>query len=164
MTAATVGIQELSSSIGNWFEESLQPSFKRRLGHTDQATDVNLLQEKAEWFLDANDVVGKLASLGANWDSYGAESPNNLSSRNARSVIGQLAAIDFQPTSIDPSVEGGICLSFLHGNNYGDIECFNSGEIWAVVSGNVETKAWQIVDDPTSIRTAAGAIRSRISS
>ena len=54
-----------------------------------------------------------LSGLSSNWDSYQADAPNELAIRLARNVLGELVVLDFQPTSVDASAEGGVCMSFL---------------------------------------------------
>ena len=117
----------------------------RLLGVESDATGITFLEDRTEWLIAAHKKLARLASLNADWDSYGAEVPNQESIDAARNVLRFLAEADFEPTSIDPSVEGGVCLSFQHGGRYGDIECFNCGEILAVIStGGDDTTAWDI--------------------
>ena len=92
----------------------------------------------------------RMVNLEADWDSYGAEPPNDVALLAAVQVLDDLASINLDPTSIDPSVEGGICLSFQRGERYGDIECFNTGEILAVTSTGYDTKVWTVKDNVRS--------------
>ena len=105
--------------------------------------------------------LSRLVSLENDWDSYGAEAPNRVSIDAARNVLDVLAEVDFEPTSVDPSAEGGVCLSFRRGNRYGDIECFNSGEILAVTSsGGDDTRVWEIRGFDQHLETALSKIRT----
>lgn len=128
-----------------------------------QATPVTSFEKKAEWFLESVQAVNRLGSLSPNWDSYGAEPPNSDSLYAARIVLDTLASMDFRPTSTDASAEGGVCLAFSSCDFYADIECFNSGEIWTIVS---EDDTGMVVDqvacNAQSIRDAADRIRSRM--
>ena len=68
---------------------------------------------------------------------------------------------DFKPSSIDPSVEGGVCLSFQKDGRYGDIECFNSGEILAVTStGGDDTTVWEIEGAGQQLQDGLSKIRT----
>ena len=110
-----------------------------------QATGVTFIQDRREWILAAHKRLSQLALLQAGWDSYGAEAPTRESISNSREILHALSDADFEPTSVDPSAEGGVCLSFHRGDHYGDIECFNSGEVLAVTStGADDTNVWEI--------------------
>jgi hypothetical protein len=131
-----------------------------------RVTAVTLVEERSDWLIAAHKKLARLACLNDDWDSYGAESPNQKSIEAARGVLDVLADVDFEPTSIDPSAEGGVCLSFQLGDRYGDIECFNSGEVLAVTSrGGLDTTVWEInAVEPTHrnalIRNALRRIRA----
>jgi len=125
-----------------------------------QFTGVAFLTQRSEWLLQDYARLAMLAHLTANWDSYGAEAPGPKAIRAARTVLGVLGDIECRPSSIDASVEGGVCLSFSRGQRYGDIECFNSGEIWAVVStGGGDTDVWIVANGTAAIWDTAEAIR-----
>lgn len=113
----------------------------------NQATDVTLIEERNDWLVNAYKRLAGFSLLERDWDSYAAEPPSAASIEMARYVLSRLARKDFRPTDIDPSVEGGVCLSFRRGNRYGDVECFNSGDVLAVTSlGGVETDVWEVDD------------------
>jgi hypothetical protein len=104
--------------------------------------------------------VAHLSHLAANWDSYGAEPPNASSIQIARAIIKELSSIELEPTGIDPSVEGGVCISFREGRRYADLECFNNGCVLAVTSlGGADTKVWEIVI-PEGVRDALHTVHS----
>jgi hypothetical protein len=108
--------------------------------------EVTVLLDRHEWLLAAFKNLARMGALRMDWDSYGAEAPSNSAIEVSRSVLKILAESEFEPASIDPSAEGGVCLSFRRGDRYGDIECFNSGAILAVTStGGDETNVWEIV-------------------
>lgn len=110
-----------------------------------QLTSVTVVEEPKEWLHDCVKQLNQLSKLKDDWDSYGAEAPNQWTINCAREVLKKLASEDFKPSNIDASVEGGVCLSFQSKSHYGDIECFNSGEVFAVTSKNGEdTEVWEI--------------------
>jgi len=125
-----------------------------------QVTTVTFLDERREWLIEAYKKLSQFASLKDDWDSYGAEAPSQWSVDSTRNVLRILAEEDFEPTSIDASAEGGVCLSFQHGERYGDVECFNSREILAVMSaGGDATEVWEIKDLNRELRTTLCKIR-----
>ena len=126
-----------------------------------QATDVTFLQDRKEWLLTAYKKLSRLASLEDDWDSYGAEAPSRESIDTARAILRAVDDADFEPASVDPSAEGGVCLSFQQGDRYGDVECFNSGEIMAVTSiGGNDTNVWEIEGRGIQLRLALNKIRT----
>jgi len=135
----TVGESTQRNEFG-WEKNSTQK-------YVTQFTPVTYVDEPKEWLQDSFKRLTELSKLNDDWDSYGAESPNNWTISQARDVLKNLSSEDLKPSSIDASVEGGICLSFQSGLRYSDIECFNSGEIFAVTSENGEnTKVWEIMN------------------
>ncbi len=112
-----------------------------------QFTPVTVVEEPKKWLHDFIKKLTRLSTLDGGWDSYGAEAPNQWAIDCAREVLKNLSSEDLKPSSIDASAEGGVCLSFQSNSRYGDIECFNSGEIFAVTSKNGEdTEVWEIQD------------------
>jgi hypothetical protein len=140
-------------------EESFQWSPQADTGY--QATRVTFFDERREWLVMAYKKLAQFTSLRDDWDSYGAEAPNPWSVDSTRSVLRILSEADFEPTSIDASAEGGVCLSFQHGDRYGDVECLNSGEILAVTSaGGDATEVWEIKDIDRELPTTLNKIRT----
>ena len=110
-----------------------------------QFTPVTVVEEPKKWLHNCIKQLTQLSKLDEGWDSYGAAAPNQSAIDSTLEVLNNLASEDLQPSSIDASVEGGICISFQTKGHYGDIECFNSGEIFAVTSKNGEdTVVWEI--------------------
>ena len=130
-----------------------------------QFTSVTVVEEPKEWLHDFVKQLTQLSTLDDDWDSYGAEAPNQWAINCAREVLKNLSSEDLKPSSIDASVEGGVCLSFQTKSHYGDIECFNSGEVFAVISKNGEdTEVWKIQDPLFRIAPAIKRIQSFIQS
>src|SRR2546421_11203907 len=80
------------------------------------------------------DALNDLRLLGTGWDGANSEAPNEESIYWAGRALALLRELHFQPTRVGASVEGGATISFMDGDRYADIECFNSGEILAVIS------------------------------
>lgn len=105
--------------------------------------------------------LNSLINEPVDWDGNGAESPNEVSVSNGRRVLGILNEMAFEPTGVAPSAEGGVGISFVRGNKYADIECFNSGELWAVVSDRVHTPdVWRV--EVSTIRASLEKIREHV--
>ncbi len=75
-----------------------------------------------------------------------------------------LFRLKFLPDKITPSVENGVGISFIQGDKYADIECFNTGEILAVTSDRQSPpQVWEVEDRPQAITAALRKIRDFIS-
>jgi hypothetical protein len=74
--------------------------------------------------------------LAPGWDSYGAPPPNETALRSARSLLQFLQGREeIPPVHAAPSSEGGVLLVFsAPRSKYADIECYNDGEILAILS------------------------------
>lgn len=77
--------------------------------------------------------IDDLASLAQNWNSYGAEAPNSIAINAARGILERLIEKNFLPGKAVPSAENGVALVFTKNDRYADIECFNTGEIIAML-------------------------------
>jgi len=115
---------------------------------------------KDTWFIKYVSILEQLRKLPENWDSYGAEPPNLTALYWSKTVLELLLEINFPPNKITASVENGVGISFIQGEKYADIECFNTGEILAVTSdkqGN--PNVWQVDDKLDSIKSALKKIK-----
>lgn len=113
----------------------------------DSRDSVTLVVRCKTWVLDAFKRLVELAQLQDNWDSYGAEAPEEAAIGRMRRIINRIQRYNLVPSSIDASAEGGVCVSFRHGEKYADIECFNNGEVLAVTSLNEgDAEVWEIAD------------------
>jgi len=74
--------------------------------------------------------LNEMKNLHENWDSYGAEPPNEMAIDNAEIVLQKLYSDHILPDRILPSAEGGVAVSFIRKGVYADFECFNEGEIY----------------------------------
>jgi hypothetical protein len=112
------------------------------------------------WFLESCQQLKKLTYLQENWDSYGAEPPNSVALDWAHQCLNILQTMNFAPTKITPSVENGVGISFISDKKYADIECFNTGEILAVISdGQGNPTVWEVQRTNQGIKSALGEIR-----
>ncbi|MEI6233852.1 MAG: hypothetical protein WCT04_12410 [Planctomycetota bacterium] len=104
-----------------------------------------------------------LGQLRLNWNSYDAEPPNQIAVGTATLVLELASTIGVVPTRVDPSAENGIVLSFVNGNRYSDIECFNSGDVCGAMHDRAqEPVVWNIGSEPIDLRAALKTIRGFI--
>lgn len=109
--------------------------------------------------------LSEISVLENDWDGYGADRPSERAIRAAQDSLQALVEANLQPTSVDPSAEGGVCISFRKNGRYADIEFFNSGEVLAVTStGHDDSKVWQVSEHGRSLPLAVEKIRRFINS
>ena len=103
----------------------------------------------------------QLASLGDDWNSYGAPTPNQEATAFARAVLDVALENAFFPEDIAPSVEGGVLICFRAAERYADIECFNDGAVLAMTSEPpLDPRAWPVRNDRRGIQNAVEEIRA----
>jgi len=120
---------------------------------------------QAGWLLECHRQLEELLRLERDWDSYGAEPPNDLAVSLAKKVVRVLSQQGLSPPCINPSAEEGVCISFRAGRLYADMECFNSGEILAATSnGEGQRRVWEVESRDSEIIEAARRIRKFLNS
>jgi hypothetical protein len=95
--------------------------------------------------------------LAPGWDSYDAPPPNETALRNGRIVLEFVhEQEEVPPVHVAPSVEGGVLLVFSAGGpKYADIECYNDGEILAILSeSSGEPTIWRLILEEEHLQTA----------
>lgn len=126
-----------------------------------QFTPVTTLYIPKDWLEESCKKLTEISKMDDNWDSYGAEAPNQFAIEYAFEVLVILAIEDLKPSSIDASAEGGVCMSFQNDYRYSDIECFNTGEVFAVTSKNgIDTEVWEVHTPPDRMRPDINHIKS----
>jgi hypothetical protein len=89
--------------------------------------------------------------------------PNKLAYKNARLVLQLAELFEIDPTDVTASADGGVALCFKTAGMYADIECFNSGEIWGIISDRVNpASTWAIEKSRAGIGTALIRIKSEL--
>jgi hypothetical protein len=91
--------------------------------------------------------LDEMRSLAHDWNSYGSAPPNALAIWNTTNILENLNRIDFAPTNIAPSAEEGVVVSFVKGDRYAVIECYNDGEILAAFSEGARDPEVLVVGD-----------------
>jgi hypothetical protein len=150
------------------------------LGHNDEAVTASMYMDpfraaigeiyksSSFWlnimrFAEARQRLSTTVSLERDWDTYGAESPNDLARNLAASVLDVLEEASLPPTRLTPSAEGGIAMSFVAGDNRGEIEIYNTGEIVAATyAGQTEPTVWELKDTDVALKNAIAQIRVRL--
>jgi len=100
----------------------------------------------------------ELQALGPEWLDEGISPPNAIALELARSALQLLEAINFQPSSINPSTDEGICISFSGNQFSANIEFFNTGEVFAAYSlPGAYPHVWEVA--PGEVAAAIERIR-----
>jgi len=119
----------------------------------------------AGWFQESCRRLQELAEIEQDWDSYGAAPPNQAAVSLAKNVLRQLGQAGFSPPCINASAEEGICMSFRNGSLYADIECFNSGEVLAAISGGAsKQRVWEVGSSAQEIGRSVRLIWTHLNS
>jgi len=109
--------------------------------------------------------LAEMTAVNINWSDDGSESPNDLAKSSARHVLEIANVLATEPTYVTASAEGGVGICYKRNGIYADIECFNSGEIWAMISDpSSEPKAWKVENTPTKIGAAVIDINNHLTS
>jgi hypothetical protein len=143
--------------------EAVSYNYDHALKEALETRDRSQFWRSFELFEQAERQLRELANLRVNWDSYGAEVPNERARRAAESLITLLRSMGMPPTRVVPSSEGGVGICFVDEDRYADIECFNSGEILAVsYRGTGEPNVWEVADEDDAIKAAIEQIRAHL--
>jgi len=111
----------------------------------------------------AHPAIEGMNGLTVDWRAEGVEPPNVLSRLNAVRVLDVAGDLGIDPTYVTASAEGGVGICFKKDGLYADIECFNSGEIWALFSDRVNpATSWQIEDTVPKISHALATIQFKL--
>jgi len=102
---------------------------------------------------------GNFARLLADPRYRSTERPNARALYWTERVARTAAQLGLEPDRIATSVEGGAAVCFVRSRAYADIECFNSGDVVAVVSDGRNREVWEI--DPNSGEIARALQRIR---
>jgi hypothetical protein len=91
------------------------------------------------------------------------EKPNDVAYRNAHFALYLAELFEIDPSSVTASGDGGVALCFKIDGMYADIECFNSGEIWGIISDRINpASTWPIENSTVGIGAALIRIKSEL--
>ena len=126
-------------------EQGLDFGFERNHHYPSPIQISTNIDSFDSWLVDDWKAVTRLSKLEQDWNNYGSEPPLAIAIEQAKSALKILFGLNFRPTGIDPSVEGGVCLSFSDERLYADIEFFNNGKILAVTTENgMQPEVWEL--------------------
>lgn len=98
-----------------------------------------------DWTLEIRRSLRRMRKLSDRWNADNTEPPNTRSLFYAERIIDLLVDLNLKPHKIVPSAEGGIAITFRKAAKYADIECFNSGEIVAIMADGIsESEVWEV--------------------
>jgi hypothetical protein len=95
----------------------------------------------------AHPALESMEGLTVDWRVEGVEPPNALSRLYAGRILEVADDLGIKPTYVSASAEGGVGICFKRNGLYADIECFNTGEIWALFSDRVNPASTWLVDN-----------------
>jgi hypothetical protein len=97
--------------------------------------------------------VDAMRSLPIGWNGYGAEPPSAGACDDAVRVLQLATEMAVFPSTVSPSAEGGVAVSFVRGERVATIECLNDGSVLAVRSDRVQRpEAWELTREHADIR------------
>ena len=127
-----------------WIEST--PIGESMVGSLKEVVDSGSPSDSYLWLDDEIRNLKGLTALELDWNTYGAPAPNKIAVENATNALRLFSKVDVRPDRVAPSAEGGIAISFFEGERYSDIECFNSGEIAAIVSDATNREVWEVAE------------------
>lgn len=96
------------------------------------------------WLREFSTELNKMKDMEYNWDGFESDPPNLLAIRTASEVLYSLHDVQLRPTSINPSAEEGVAISFFNKGKYAIIECYNDGDIIMACSDSQNRrKVWE---------------------
>jgi hypothetical protein len=98
------------------------------------------------------------------WD-YDFDKPEREALHFSYLTLEVLDDMSFEPIKVLPSAEGGVGIVLAISDKIcADIECFNSGEILAVISGKTRASidVWEVEKTPEGIRETLEKIKEAI--
>jgi hypothetical protein len=152
-----LGISEFESDFARSIPYFVEPAV------TYSAPSRELMQQAQltvdSWLSGASRKLDRLASLVAGWDGYGAEAPNAVAIEGARRIVELLNRMNFAPSLVSASPEGGVILTFLGRGRMASLEYYNSGELGAVTSDEErEVDAWENGVNEAAVSEAVGRV------
>jgi hypothetical protein len=143
-TLASILIGLASSAITRQEEMARQHRLDY-FGEQQVAVKYFMRLPQADIFRKAQQKLQEMKNLLPNWNSYGAEAPNEASRNRAAETLTLLQDRFFLPTKIVASSEGGVAICFIKDDRYADIEFLNTGETLAVTyRGAEEPDVWSV--------------------
>jgi hypothetical protein len=152
------------AALNEWREprgRNRQMKFKAGIPTRIRATTKSGLTRLQEC-LSQSALDGMTASA-IDWTVDGVEPPNSIARLNAVEILAVAETLAIKPTYVTASADGGVGVCFKKDGFYADIECFNSGEIWALFSDRVKPAlSWQVENNVPKISQALVTIQFKL--
>lgn len=84
--------------------------------------------ETRSWITRFTTELRRFGDLSRDWNSYGAEPPNQNAISSCTTVLEYLWDIGIKPSRIGPLADGGVFTSVVLAGGRLDVDCYNSGE------------------------------------
>jgi len=141
-------------------EEATRRVYERVFASVEASRQQSTFLTMKARFAESQERLESTIALEPDWDTYGAEPPNETARILARTVLSRLEKASFPPTRVMPSVAGGIGLSFVEQDNRARIEDYNTGEIAAAIYSALKApETWTVSDTQCSLKTTIDRIR-----
>jgi len=116
----------------HWEQQDIDPATMKR-NNVDYDLNSDLISSLYEDWQDED------------WhEDVGFERPNTQAMETTKHVVKKLKEHGLEFTDIDYSVDGGFCIKFFIDNKYADIECFNDGTMFSIISLEEFEDAWEV--------------------
>jgi hypothetical protein len=104
--------------------------------------------------------IADLSRLNPGWDGEGAPVPNEVSLRWATRLVEAAHGLEVEPNAVMACVDGGVSLLFARQSRKALIECFNEGDVTAVLADATGSEeAWMISETPINLTASVMRIR-----
>jgi large subunit ribosomal protein L15 len=109
--------------------------------------------------------IESFRNMSKGWDGYDAEPANSKALSLGKLALKVSFDVGFTPSYVAPSAEGGVAISFSRQDKYADLECFNDGDVLAVISdkkrdGHIEV--WEVDASEEGIKNSLLKIREYV--
>ena len=107
--------------------------------------------------------MSEMTGTDVDWEAEGVERPNDTAKAKARIVLTFACLAALPIVYVTASATGGVVVCFSRGETYIDLECFNSGEIWGVISEHSKHPETWLVESTSGIEEAVKLIKTYLS-
>jgi hypothetical protein len=100
-----------------------------QLSATEELMRLIEVTKDISWQKSFQNKLEDLRKVPNNWNGYGSTGPNSTALESCQTILGILHEKNLQPSSIYPSAEEGVTITFAYDHKRGIIECYNDGDI-----------------------------------
>jgi hypothetical protein len=124
--------------------ERLRQATDEILRHGTQLLDPYLEEGRGADRAAIDESLDAISLLPHGWDSYSAPAPSVVAVRHAKVLVKEADQFGMLPARVEPSVMGGVGVTFSSGNREAVIEFYNKGSAHALftdeVAGDMRTE------------------------